>query len=256
MQGVLYIGHGSRVKEGNDQLKEFVDSAKRDIPIPVQETCFLELAEPSILEGARRCVEQGVDSLAVVPVLLLAAGHIKKDIPEELAEVKRHYPELYLQYGEPFGLEAKILQVLQQRLEKLGWKPEQSADILLVGRGSSDKQAINDFLVIASRLKEAVGADQVDTAFLAAACPTFDEGLAKMKESSAAHVYVLPYLLFTGVLMQEMQQKIDIANQESTANIHLCDFLGFDEQLITILKKRTEETLELPEFLPGREKYV
>ncbi|SDI51675.1 sirohydrochlorin chelatase [Alteribacillus bidgolensis] len=249
MQGVLYVGHGSRVNEGNDQLKAFVDIAKKEIDVPIQETCFLELADPSILEGARRCIEQGAESLAVVPVLLLAAGHIKKDIPEELEEVKRRYPDLNLQYGEPFGLETKILLVLQQRLEKMGWTHEQSADILLVGRGSSDEQAIDDFHVIASRLKEVTKAQKVETAFLAAARPTFDEGLEKIKQSPAAHVFVVPYLLFTGILMQEMQMKINAANQESDTNIHLCDFLGFDEQLITILKKRTEETLQQPEFL-------
>lgn len=74
MQGVLYIGHGSRVQEGNRQFENFVKDTMSMIDIPVQETCFLELADPGISEGVRRCKEKGVTKLLVIPVLLLTAG--------------------------------------------------------------------------------------------------------------------------------------------------------------------------------------
>ncbi|SDH42029.1 sirohydrochlorin ferrochelatase [Alteribacillus persepolensis] len=250
MQAVLFVGHGSRIQEGNEQLKAFVEGAKEKIDVPIQETCFLELAAPSIIEGAEACIQKGADALAVVPVFLLEAGHIKNDIPAELEKVKQQYPNVFIQYGNPFGIEGKIFDVLLQRLQKRGYYQGQAADILLVGRGSSDKHAIADFYTIASRLAEKTQIN-VETAFLAAASPTFDEGLETVKHSRNDVVYVLPYLLFTGVLMQEMQRKINKMNQDTSASVVLCDFLGFDEQLMIILKKRVTETMNKPEYEIG-----
>ncbi|MGY4690581.1 sirohydrochlorin chelatase [Salibacterium sp. K-3] len=256
MRAVLYVGHGTRVPEGSRQLKAFVEETKKSVPCTVQETCFLELSEPDILEGAKRCVEQGADTITVVPVLLLSAGHIKEDIPEELQKVKETYPRLTIQYGAPFGLHPKMLDVLMLRLKSRGWTKGQDADILLVGRGTSDENALQDFYSIAGALQEQTGVEEVKSAFLAAAAPTFDEGLAAVAESRAEHVYVVPYLMFTGLLMQEMQEKIDQVNKMAGPEMKLCDYLGYDEELQEVLKQRTLETMEQPSLFEGSGEHV
>ena len=48
MQAVIYIAHGTRVQEGIEEAKAFVERAKKHIAIPLQEICFLELVKPSI----------------------------------------------------------------------------------------------------------------------------------------------------------------------------------------------------------------
>ncbi|MFB5663332.1 sirohydrochlorin chelatase [Alteribacillus sp. HJP-4] len=256
MQAILYVGHGSRVKKGNEQLQYFVDQVKKRMPHTIQETCFLELAEPDIIKGADTCVQQGANSLVVSPVLLLAAGHIKKDIPDELARVQQKYPELPIHYGDPFGLHEKVLDVLEQRLASQGWDASQKADILLVGRGSSDEDALADFDKMREALRRKTGAEHVQKAFLAAAAPSFDEGLERMTTSRAEVVYVLPYLLFTGILMKEMEDAIKKKNNHSSAPIKLCDFLGYDEQLCEVLKQKTQEAANAPLLFPGAEPNV
>ncbi|MFD2703899.1 sirohydrochlorin chelatase [Salibacterium lacus] len=246
MRAVLYVGHGTRVPEGSRQMKAFVEETKKSVPCSVQETCFLELSEPDIPAGAARCVEQGADIITVVPVLLLTAGHIKEDIPAELQKVQEIYPHLTIQYGAPFGLHPKMLDVLMLRLKAQGWTREEEADILLVGRGSSDNNALRDFYRIAGSLEERTEGQNVKSAFLAAASPSFDEGLAAAAQSRAERVYVVPYLMFTGLLMQEMQEKIERMNETAAPDMRLCDYLGYDEELQEVLKQRTLETMELP----------
>ncbi len=58
MKAVLYVCHGSRVKEGREQAIEFVNKCKHELSYPVQETCFLELSEPDIFEGITKCVKR------------------------------------------------------------------------------------------------------------------------------------------------------------------------------------------------------
>ena len=77
MDAVVYIGHGSRIIEGNTQFIAFIEEAKKEINIPVQEIAFLELASPSIDETMEKVIRAGARDILVVPVLLFSAAHFK-----------------------------------------------------------------------------------------------------------------------------------------------------------------------------------
>ncbi|BAB05215.1 sirohydrochlorin chelatase [Halalkalibacterium halodurans] len=255
MKGIVYIGHGSRVEEGNEQLRAFVKKAierKRDIPI--QTIGFIELAEPSIEEAIDECVAMGATDIAIVPVLLLAAGHAKVDIPQEIERAEKKYPEVSFSYGRPFGVETVIVDVLKQRLEAVGLKhvnglpaydDREEATILLVGRGSSDPDANSDLVKISRLLWEHVPVMEVEVCFLAATRPSLDEGLEKVIRLAGKKVYLLPYLLFSGVLMNSLQAKVNELNETLlNKEFLLCHYLGFDDQLVNILVERVDEVLE------------
>ncbi len=59
MQGILYVFHGSRIPEAIDANVSFFQLVKEQIEVPLQEMCFLELAEPDISQGIERLVNQG-----------------------------------------------------------------------------------------------------------------------------------------------------------------------------------------------------
>ena len=61
-------------------------------PDRVVECGFLEFARPVIAEGIERCVASGARTIAVLPGMLMAAGHAKNDIPSEIHEARRRYP--------------------------------------------------------------------------------------------------------------------------------------------------------------------
>ncbi|MFP6334308.1 CbiX/SirB N-terminal domain-containing protein, partial [Bacillus subtilis] len=103
MIGVLYVSHGSRIKEATDEAISFIESVKQSIDIPLQEICFLELAQPDIQQGVEKLIAKGATEISVIPVLLLSAGHYFKDIPKEIDEIKTQYPEVTFTYGEPLG---------------------------------------------------------------------------------------------------------------------------------------------------------
>ena len=254
MQAILYIGHGSRVQRGNEELLAFVDRAKKKNPqIQIQETCFIELASPSIQTGIDSCVRQGAAQIAVVPVLLLSAGHAKQDIPKEIEQAEKRYPDITFTYGKVMGVDPTIIDLLNKRLEMGGLKQtgkppvyeeREPASVLLVGRGSSDPDANSDLAKIARLLWEAAPVNEVNTCYLAATRPTLDEGLEQLLKSPNSVVYVVPYLLFSGVLMRELRQKLDELSERTDKQFILCPYLGFDDQLVTVLVDRVEALLK------------
>jgi hypothetical protein len=40
MKAVLYVAHGSRVEEGNQQAISFLKEVQKEIQVPIQEICF------------------------------------------------------------------------------------------------------------------------------------------------------------------------------------------------------------------------
>lgn len=241
MNAVLFVGHGSRVKDGVEQAKNFLAQAKEGIQYQIQETCFLELAEPDILTGIKSCIEQGATRISVVPVLLLTAVHAKKDIPEVLEQAQKLYPNVEIVYGRALGIHDKIIDSLLDRvLEQEA--PGEDASALIIGRGSSDPDIKVALHKIANKLHNKYPFKNVDVCFMYGAKPGFTEGLNIQKQKGHEQVFVIPYLLFTGILMNEITAEVQALNSEKQRFI-LCDSLGFHPNILTVLQDRANELL-------------
>ncbi|MCA0171041.1 sirohydrochlorin chelatase [Bacillus sp. RAR_GA_16] len=243
MKAVLYICHGSRVKEGRNQAVEFVRKCKEELSYPIQETCFLELSEPNIYEGITTCIQQGAKEIVVVPVLLLAATHVKKDIPNEVERISGEFPWITFHIGRPLGIHDKLISVIEERVSETGILVRKDASAILVGRGSSDSDTRIDINEIANRIFEKMTFQSVSVCYLAAANPTFDEGIKQAKKGSNSQVFVIPYLLFTGILMKEMEHKISRLEKDGP-DFYLCHYLGYHDLLKDVLKERVIEAFE------------
>ena len=137
MDAVLYVCHGSRVKKALIRQLLLLKDVK-NLDVPIQEVCFLELAYPTIEQGFEACIEQGATRIAIVPLLLLTAAHAKHDIPEEIHKVYERYPQVEVLYGEPFGVDERIVDILVERINETNVDKHEDSMVLLVGRGSSD----------------------------------------------------------------------------------------------------------------------
>lgn len=243
MQALLCIGHGSRVKHANRQAIDFMEKCTDGIDIPIQEYCFLELSEPSIEEGIDSCVERGATHIVILPMLLLEAGHAKRDIPAKIRKAEQYYPDVIFSYGQPFGVHEAINAILIERMRERTEIAE-DASVLLVGRGSSDPGIKDDFKAIRESLLKRHSFRKVETAYLAAAQPSFEEGLEKASTWPDSQVFVVPYLLFNGLLMNEMKERVDSFNEKERKFI-LCDTIGYHPNLKQVIKQRANEALDL-----------
>ncbi|WP_101845890.1 sirohydrochlorin chelatase [Halobacillus sp. Marseille-P3879] len=242
MQGVLYVSHGTRFEKGKQQAIDFLTDIQPSIEAPLQEICFLEICEPDVQQGVKKLVEAGATSISVVPVLLLTAGHALKDIPIELRKVKETYPWLDLTYGEPLGVQERIIGVVEERIREASDQLEEDTTILLVGRGSYDPATRRDIETIAGTLEKRLTL-QVKTAYLAAIKPKFND----MIENWPLHskVVVAPYLWFEGLLTESMKKKVHEL-QESGGEVDLCRPLGDHRNIVNALIDRVHESFECP----------
>jgi sirohydrochlorin ferrochelatase len=104
------------VPEANEDLHH-VAAALRQRGHAVVEA-FLELAEPDIDEGGRRCVEQGAGRVVLVPYFLSAGVHVRRDLAAARDRLARLYPHVEFRLAEPLGRHPLLLEAVARRAEE------------------------------------------------------------------------------------------------------------------------------------------
>ncbi len=243
----LLIGHGSRDADGNQEFMNFVNEIRRTSPEQHFEACFLELATPTIPEGIDACVQQGADRIVVVPVILLAASHVKLEIPECLDAARKKYPNVEIVYGRNIGLHEHMIELLLTRFyEQTGSFSQDDIHcqtaIVLMGRGSSDPDANGDLYKLARQLWERTGVLTVEVCFTGITFPRLPDGIRRAVSLGAKRLVVVPYFLFTGVLIKRMQSVLqEVHSAYPTVPMYMADYFGMHHRLVDIVLDRLEE---------------
>jgi len=247
---LLAIGHGTKDIEGRQTFLDFARSYHDLDPSRPVVPCFLELTTPTIADGIEYCLERGYDEISAIPILLFAARHNKFDVTNELDRLKKQYPQLKLHYGRHLGITAGILDLWRDRLAKLDLpvnNPQnisrQDTVLLFVGRGSSDPDANSDVCKMARILWEGSGYQTVETCFIGITHPRLEEGFRRALLYRPKRIIVLPYFLFTGVLVKKIFT-IAAAQQEKYPQIAIDTLpeMGIQPQLLQVLREREIET--------------
>ena len=212
--GVLLIGHGTRNQGGMAQFHNLCRCvASRLHPVPVEQA-FLELQQPDIGQAINRLIERGARRLTVMPLLLFAAGHAKRDIPAAIqaAAERSSVPGLRVLQAAHLGLHPALVELSRLRGEQtLEDKPLLPADqccLLLVGRGSGDQSATEEMREFAQLRQIAVGGIQTEVAFVAMAQPLLKETLPRLATSECRRIIVQPHLLFQGEIADSIQEEV------------------------------------------------
>jgi sirohydrochlorin ferrochelatase len=238
MEAIVFISHGSRSEQGNKVFVSFIEKVISTGKSTNASYGFLENARPTIFEAVEACILKGASSVTVVPVLLLPGIHANVDIPEELERVRQKYPEIEILYGQPIGVNETILEIVLDRLKEKGFSGMNSETILLVGHGSRDPLAAEEFEKLAVRVREDVQS-KVDAAYITTQ-PFYGEKL--LESDSSSKVYILPFLLYTGGFTAKMEEIVKaIMIQYPEKEIVLCEPVSFDDRLGELLLQRVDE---------------
>ncbi len=244
-QPLLLVGHGTRDLQGKQTFLDFAHAYQHhDTSRPVV-PCFLELTDPSIQDGIDALVAQGHNEMTVVPLLLFAARHNKFDVTNALDAARLHHPDLKLHYGAHLGITPDLIDLWQARLAALDAAsdvPRSETLLLFVGRGSSDPDANGDACKMARMLWEGSGFMGVEICFIGITHPRLDQGFARAWTWGARRVIVLPYFLFTGVLVKRIQETAEEQGRlHPEVQVQAMAEIGLDPVLFELLQRREVE---------------
>jgi sirohydrochlorin cobaltochelatase len=247
---VCLVGHGSRDPDATREFMHLVEKFQAHDPTRIVESGFLEFARPVIQDGFDRCVERGARTVAVLPGMLMAAGHAKNDIPSEIHEARRRHPGVEFHYGRHLHLHAKILQLCRLRIEEAEARaqrqvPRSDSLLMVVGRGSSDPDANADVQKLARMLGEGLGFGWAATAYSGVTTPLVPEALERCHRMGFGRIVVFPFFLFTGILEKRIRQDThDFAACHPQTEFLSAGYLDAHPLLFEVFLERAEEALE------------
>ncbi|HWE88965.1 MAG TPA: sirohydrochlorin chelatase [Pseudonocardiaceae bacterium] len=242
---LLIVGHGTVDQNGVREFRDFVDRLRvRLAPAGVDVAGgFIELSAPAVTEAWQTLAGQGHRRLAAVPLVLVAAGHAKGDIPAALEREVRRSPGVSYRFGRPLGPHPTLLTLLGERIAAVAATGTDTA-VLLVGRGSTDPDANAEVCKVARLLQETQGFAFVETAFVSLATPNVAEGLERVRRLGAAQVVVAPYFLFDGVLPQRVvEQSVAFGAEHPELDVRVAGYLGDCAELVDLVVERYHEAV-------------
>ncbi|GAC1401428.1 MAG: sirohydrochlorin chelatase [Ktedonobacteraceae bacterium] len=244
-EAIILMGHGSRDSEGAEEFLTFVERVSTRLARPVYPG-FLELADPPIVTTMNGAVQTGAKNIIAVPWMLLGAGHVKNDLPAAIQIARRRYPQVAIQYGTPITVQPELLAVLGDRLAAIDpnkgiGSPETA--VLLVQRGSSDPEANAEVFRVARLLWEGRNFATVEVAFSGITKPTLQEGLLRCFAPGVTRVLVLPYFLYTGILVKRIAQIVkETAVAHPEYEFCVAEHMGQDTRLDELAVRMIEQT--------------
>jgi cobalt/nickel transport system ATP-binding protein len=248
---LLLVGHGSRSAAGVGSYWELAAAVQAQAPHLALGCGFIELAEPDLDTAVDDLVSAGAASVAAVPLVLLGAGHMKDDGPAALARARHRHPGVTFTYGRHLGIHPAPLAVATERAASaLGSTtgPPGAGAVVLVGRGSSDPDANADLYKVSRLVWDFLAAGgaadlvTVEPAFVSLAPPSVPAALDRCRRLGATTVVVVPYFLFTGVLVERIAaQAAAWALDHPGVGVVVSPELGPDPRLAALVLERYVE---------------
>lgn len=236
---LLLVGHGSRSAAGVAAYWQFAD-VLRGRAADLHVGCgFIELAEPDLDTAIDALVGAGATSVVAVPLVLLGAGHLKSDGPAALARGRERYPAVSFAYARDLGIHPSVLSVAEDRIRGAA---EGADAVIVVSRGSSDPDANSDLYKVGRLLADSRGLGLVEPAFVSLAPPDVPAALDRCRLLGARRIAVMPYFLFTGVLVDRIYaQAAAWATAHPDVSVVVGPELGGDPRIADLVLERYDE---------------
>ncbi|MDY7104516.1 MAG: sirohydrochlorin chelatase [Actinomycetota bacterium] len=241
--GLLIVGHGSRCAVAVDQVRAIADlvAAAPELDGVAVDVGFLEMSDPPAGPVLDRLVARGCRRIVVLPLMLLAAGHGKSDVPAVVLEGRERHPDVDIVFGSPFGVVHDLVDIAGDNLARVGGD---GLPLLVIARGTSDPDANAEAHKAGRLVAEWSKAPFAQTGFTGVTTPLVPDALEMCRRLGADRLAVFFWFLCHGKLIERARD--DMATFAADSGVELVDagYLGPDPRLVPTMVARYREALD------------
>ncbi|MER3407963.1 MAG: hypothetical protein C4292_04170, partial [Nitrososphaera sp.] len=243
-RALLLVDRGSREPEVRQEIADICALAKSKAGYDYAGYCFLEVLPPFIEEGINNCIASGAQSITVMPYFLYP-GMKLKDAVRQSARIGRD-KKLDIAIARPLSYHPSMHRLVAERVAQLKKEKgialaDSECDILLIGHGSSDRNAHDAFVHVAQTLRPLYR--NVHHCFLELDRPNIEEGVMQAVADRPLALIMVPYFLHRGAHI-----KRDVVSDVSAAlakakfdGAYMAGHLGVDDVLVSLVVERAAE---------------
>jgi len=111
-KALVLFAHGARAASWAAPFERLRDLTQARTPDVAVSLAFLELMEPRLPERVAALTAEGITDITVVPVFLGQGGHVLRDLPLMVDQLRIDYPRATINVVEAAGENAAVLNAL------------------------------------------------------------------------------------------------------------------------------------------------
>jgi precorrin-8X/cobalt-precorrin-8 methylmutase len=146
----------------------------------------------------------------------------------------------------PLSYHPLMAQLISERITELKKDkgvsyPDKECDVVLIGHGSSDKNARDAFAHAAEEIRPRYR--RVQSCFLELDRPNIDEGIGQAVAGNPKVILMMPYFLHRGAhIKTDVIKEVNAAlEKHNYKNAFMARHLGVDEKLVDLVVERAKE---------------
>ena len=111
-RALIMFAHGARAASWAAPFERLRDLAQARMPDVCVSLAFLEFMTPQLPELVGELVRSGNAQITVVPVFLGQGGHVLRDLPVMVEQLRGAYPQAAISVAEAAGENAAVLNAI------------------------------------------------------------------------------------------------------------------------------------------------
>jgi sirohydrochlorin cobaltochelatase len=106
---IVLFGHGARDPKWAEPFERLRAITQAQAPGATVALAFLEFMSPTLPELVRQSVQAGCKEVKVVPVFFGQGGHVLRDLPAMVAQLRADFPDVRLAVADAVGESEDVL---------------------------------------------------------------------------------------------------------------------------------------------------
>ena len=113
-KAVILFAHGARDPEWARPFERLRAALLSRTPGLAVELAYLELMQPDLKAAVDALAARGADSISIVPVFMAQGGHLKRDLPLQIEQVRERHPGITLSLQPAIGEAQPMIEAMAQ----------------------------------------------------------------------------------------------------------------------------------------------
>lgn len=110
---LVLLAHGSRDSRWREPFERIYLYMRRELGNDVK-MAYMEFIGPTLFDVAEECVKAGFQKLRILPLFMAAGAHLATDVPEQVQQVREHYPLMEIETLPPIGEDPRMFLLMQE----------------------------------------------------------------------------------------------------------------------------------------------
>ena len=243
-RGVLLIDRGSREIEAKEELDFICKKVKEKGDYVFSDYCFLEVIPPFIEEGVKKCLQQKIEALTIVPYFLYPGKKVKAAVNDAI----KFQSETNVKFvvSKPMSMHKTMSELVENRVKSALEKnnvsiPNNRVDVLIIGHGSKDPNAQLSIQYVVDNLDSTYR--NINHCFLEIEEPNIQQGIDKCQNNNPKVLVVVFYFLHKGAhVKRDIFEDLNPAIEKSSLDkVLITEHIGTDNKMIDLIIERASE---------------